>query len=139
MDEQRRAYERLKETARDGRLQVMCDEFGVDLLVGFGSAIRDTGRAANDVDLAFRFGRLRNSDLLGFIDAVTRVAGVDTIDFMDLERAAPVAREQALAHGEPLFERRRGDFARAQMAAINARMDTEWIREMQRRQLTEWQ
>jgi hypothetical protein len=58
---------------------------------------------------------------------------------MDLVRAAPVAREQALAYGEPLFERRRGDFARAQMAAINARMDTEWIRDMQRRQLTQWQ
>lgn len=139
MDEQRRAYERLKESVRDGRLQSVCDEFGVDLLVGFGSAIRDTDRPANDVDLAFRFRHPRNADLLGFIDTVTRVAGVDSIDFMDLERAAPVAREQALAYGELLFERRKGDFARAQMVAINARMDTEWIRKMQRRQLTEWQ
>lgn len=139
MDEQRRAFQRLERAAVDGRLQSLCDRYGVDLLVGFGSAVRDTGRPAADVDLAFRFDPARRGDLVGFVDAVTALLRIDAVDFMDLERAAPVAREQALLHGKPLFERRSGDFARAQMSAINQRMDTEWIRQMQRKQLTEWQ
>lgn len=57
---------------------------------------------------------------------------------MNLERAAPVACEQAPAYGEALYERRRGDFARAQMAAIGTRVDTEWVRAMRRRQMTGW-
>ncbi|HEY1094212.1 MAG TPA: nucleotidyltransferase domain-containing protein [Glycomyces sp.] len=139
MDEQRRAFRRLKEMAQDGRLQSLCEEYGVDLLVGFGSAVHETGRPAHDLDLAFRFRRDHRGDFLGFIDALTQAIGTDAIDIMNLDQAAPVAREQALAYGEALFERRKGDFTRAQMAAINARMDTEWVRELQRRQLTQWQ
>ncbi|MEV3935853.1 nucleotidyltransferase domain-containing protein [Glycomyces sp. NPDC049804] len=139
MDEQRRAFRRLKGMARSGRLQSLCDEFGVDLLVGFGSAVRKTGRPAHDLDLAFRLRRGRSADFLGFIDTLTQAVGTSAIDVMNLDQAAPIAREQALAYGEVLFERRNGDFAREQMAAINARMDTEWVRELQRRQLTQWQ
>ncbi|MCD0444669.1 nucleotidyltransferase domain-containing protein [Glycomyces sp. A-F 0318] len=139
MDDQRRAYRRLKEMAGNGRLQSLCDEYGIELLVVFGSAVRDSGRPARDLDLAFRLRHEPQSRLLGFIDALTQATGTDALDFMNLDQAAPVAREQALAYGEALFERRRGDFARAQMTAISARMDTEWVRELQRRQLTQWQ
>lgn len=137
----RLAYQRLKEMAQDGRLRRLCDEHGVDLLVGFGSAIRNTGRPAGDVDLAYRFKSSRNVDLqtvLEFVAVITAAASTEQIDFMDLSRAHPVAREQALAYGEVLVENRKGDFAREQVAAINARMDTEWIREIQRKQLAEW-
>lgn len=50
---------------------------------------------------------------------------------MVLNRAAPLARERALTTGEPLFQRKPGDFANAQIAAIMERLDTDRFRAME--------
>lgn len=50
---------------------------------------------------------------------------------MVLNRAAPLARERAITTGEPLFQRKPGDFANAQIAAIMERLDTDRFRAME--------
>lgn len=51
------------------------------------------------------------------LDAVSELAGIDTVDLMVLNRAGPVARERALVGCLLLYEGRAGVFANAQIAA----------------------
>ena len=45
-----------------------------------------------------------------------------------LDRAGPVARERALVGCLALYESESGAYARAQIAAVGERMDTDWLR-----------
>jgi predicted nucleotidyltransferase len=128
MSEPRQALEHLQIGARTDLADV-CGRFGVDLLVAFGSAVRPE-TDPHDLDLAVRF-RAADPDVLGFLDALTMLSGSSEIDLMDLGRAGPVARERALVGGVPLYQGQPGAFARAQMAAVTQRMDTEWLRRME--------
>jgi len=49
---------------------------------------------------------------------------------IDLDRAGPVARQQALVPCDPLYEYRPGEFARQQMRASGQRLGTEWMRRL---------
>ncbi|KAA2261907.1 hypothetical protein F0L68_14425 [Solihabitans fulvus] len=132
MSESREAFERLCGAATTGELGVLCRRFGVTLLVVFGSAVRPDG-TPRDLDIAVRFSN--HSDVLGFLDQVGALAGTMRVDLMNLDRAGPVAREQALVGGVALFEEPVGAFAREQMAAITERMDTDWLRRLELEQL----
>jgi predicted nucleotidyltransferase len=122
----RQALDRLRSAAKTGELGAVCRRYGVALLVAFGSAVR-RGTAPRDLDLAVRFSG-DTPDMLSFLDELTSLAGTSQLDLMDLGRAGPVAREQALVGGEPLVEEAPDLFDRAQLAAIMERMDTAWLR-----------
>jgi predicted nucleotidyltransferase len=109
-----------------GQLRALCDQFGVSLLVLFGSAIRPDA-SPHDLDVAVQFDS-NNPDVLGFVDALSEIAGTSSVDLMDLRRAGPVARERALVGGRALVESTNGLFRRAQLAAMMERMDTDWLR-----------
>jgi predicted nucleotidyltransferase len=120
--------DRLRRAAEAGDLTAACRRHGVTLLVAFGSVLRQPG-VPRDLDLAARFAA-DPPDVLGFLDEISTFAGTSAIDLMDLGRAGPVARERALVGAAPLVEDHAGAFARAQLAAIMERLDTDWLRRM---------
>lgn len=114
----------MRAAAEDGRLDELCDRHQIDLMGIFGSAVRS--EHPRDLDISVRY--VASTDVLGFLDELSVLADTSAIDLLDLGRAGPVARERGLVGGIPLYERNSGDFARAQMAAIGERMDTDWLR-----------
>jgi predicted nucleotidyltransferase len=123
-------YARLREAARQGTVAELCRRHGLDLLVVFGSVLT-TGTDPRDLDVAVRFGAGNEApDTLKILDDLYRLTGSERIDLMVLNHAAPLARERALTMGEPLFQRKSGDFANAQIAAIMQRLDTDRFRAM---------
>lgn len=127
----RLAHERLREAATQGALVTLCNGHDLDLLVEFGSVL-DPATDPRDLDVAVRFGPGDEAhDTLQILDDLYRLTGSERIDLMILNRAAPLARERALTTGEPLFQRNRGDFASAQIAAIMERLDTDRFRAME--------
>jgi predicted nucleotidyltransferase len=126
-------HARLRDAATQGALGELCHRHDLDLLVVFGSVL-DPGGDPRDLDVAVRFGPGGEvgdiHDTLRLLDDLYRLTGSERIDLMVLNRAAPLARERALTTGEPLFQRKPGDFANAQIAAIMERLDTDRFRAM---------
>ena len=117
----------LRTAARDGRLGRVCEASDIQLLVLFGSAAREPD-TARDLDLAVRFEPYEPTRVLAALDALSELAGPVPVDLMLLNRAGPVAREQALVFGELLCARAADTFAEAQIAAVLERLDTEHLR-----------
>ena len=111
----------------DGRVGVMCQRLGIDLLVMFGSAL--TADVPGDVDLAVGYGPGARHDPLVFLDAVHDLAPGDLIDVLDLDRAGPVARVPALTRGRLLYERAPGVFTRREMFALGEYAETSHMRD----------
>lgn len=126
----REAFRQLVAAAEDGRLSTLCDRNSVEILTTFGSAIRDTGEPG-DLDIAVKFRTDAPSDVLTFIEELAELTGIDDLDVMDLDRADPVARSVALTECEPLFEATEGGYVRAQIRAVQERLDTAWLRTME--------
>lgn len=114
--------------ADSGELDNLCRLLGVRLLGLFGTAARDGAKEPNDLDVAVSFRGA--PDVLGLIDALTRVSGCDRVDLALLDDAGPVLRAEALV-GTPLYEDEPGAYAIAQMAALAERRDTAWLRALQ--------
>lgn len=121
--------QRLRTAEESGELAELCLRHSIRLLVAFGSAVREDTQP-RDLDIAVDFEQGAAPDTLRLIDDLVRLTGTESIDLMDLRRAGPVAREQALVATLPLHESRPGTFARAQMAAISHRMETAWMRQL---------
>lgn len=128
-DDPHTALRRLLSAADLGELAALCARHRVRLLVAFGSAV-DENAQPRDLDIAVAFERDATPDLVGVIDGLMRLAGTEKIDLMHLDSAGPVARERALVGTTPLYESRRGNFTRAQMAAISERMETAVMRRL---------
>jgi len=124
------AHAHLRESATDGTLATFCHGHGLDLLVVFGSVLAEDSDP-RDLDLAIRSRPGSQApDTLKILDDLYRLTGSESIDLLVLDRAAPLVRERALTTGEPLFQRKPGLFAMAQMAAIMERLDTDHFRAM---------
>lgn len=122
----------LQDAAESGDLDAFCARHGIALLVAHGSAA-DPERAqdAADLDLAVRFERDADVDLLAVYDAVLAWLDVERADILDLARADAVARQRALVGSVvPLYEAQRGAYAEEQIAAQLEYMDTAWLREL---------
>lgn len=127
----REALERLEATSADGRLGALCAEHHIDLFVVFGSAL-DVDAVPDDLDVAVRFEPSTDGggDVLKLVNDLYELTGSELFDVMVLNRAGPVAREQALVEGQPLFQLMVGSFANAQIAAIMGRLDTDHLRRL---------
>lgn len=122
--------DRLRREARDGTLARLCPQWGIELLIAFGSAADPTWPAPpRDLDLAVVMTREHN--LLRVLDSLVRHLDFAHIDLMDLARAGEVARFQALSRGEVLYEASAGTFTEQQIVAIVQHADTRWLREIQ--------
>lgn len=136
MADHRAVLAALEHAAGTGTLARLCERFGIDLLVAFGSSVdSDPDVVPEDLDLAFSASA--DVDLLGFLDALADLSGPAEIDLVDLRRGTPVLRAEALLGGEPLYERVDGAFATAQMRAFKEREDTAWMRRIELELLAE--
>lgn len=122
------ALQALRDAAADGRLAAFCVEQGIELLTAFGSAVHGDA-PPRDLDLAVRLAD--GTELVPVVSALVAWLACDDLDVLDLRRAGVVARANALDRCEPLYELRRGDYARASMAALAMAAETDWIRELQ--------
>ncbi len=129
----RDALQLLEAAAASGDLGGVCRRHGVDLLIAFGSAVRDGGEP-HDLDLAVRFTG-PDGDLLALLHELSLLSRSDDLDLLDLGRAGPVARERPFLGGRVLHEAAPSLAARAQIAATMERLDTAWLRELDLRLL----
>jgi predicted nucleotidyltransferase len=110
------------------QLASTCAELGIELLVAFGSTLVEEA-APRDLDLAVLFSSDRDP-----IRATGEIIGwlrTDDVDVLDLRRAEVVARYEALAKGELLYERTYGTFDELQVTAVLRYADTRWLRDLQ--------
>ena len=126
------AFARLRGLTASGELEEFCAGHGIDLLVVFGSVLDEAAvRPPEDLDLAVlphdvgeRWG------WAGVVAVLGQLLRSDALDVMDLGRASPLARAEALTRCLSLYESRTGLFAEQQMAAITERMETRWLRSL---------
>lgn len=115
---------RLRKAAKSGELPALCDRFGLDLVVVFGSTVKGKARPRDlDIAVSTRRGRARLA-LLDLYEAFTAICGPCDLDVMVLDRADPVARYEALLGTLPLYEHTPGRFAEVRMAALNQYVET---------------
>ncbi len=122
--------ERLRAASATGRLDRVCEQLGIEMLVVFGSAV-DPDRVGRpgDLDLAVRRRTDAPGDLRDVVNALIDLTGTSDVDVLDLGAAGVVARARALGPpAEPIFEATAGDVARAQMAALTYAMETAPLR-----------
>lgn len=134
----RQALATLREAAQDGRLDGLCDRLGLDLVSVFGSTVRSATSEPGDLDIAVRFRAGAARDPLRAVEELIRLLRYDNVDVLDLAGAGVVARARALgADSEPLYERDPGGYALAQIAALTVEMETEHLRRLDLRLLSE--
>lgn len=123
-------HARLREAVTRGTFADLCELHDLDLVVVFGSVF-DPETDPRDLDIAVQFGHGDGAhDTLGLINDLYELTGSERVDLLVLNRAASLVRERALTTGEPLFQRKPGGFANAQIAAIMERLDTDRFRAM---------
>lgn len=130
------ALRRLREAAEDGRLDVIVRARELTLVTVFGSVVDDPVHA-RDIDIAVAARRGAALDILAVVNDFLWLTGSDDVDLLDLGRAGPVARQHALTYAELLYESEPGEFANAQLQATMERMDTDWMRDMDLRLMSE--
>jgi predicted nucleotidyltransferase len=128
-DDPRAGLSALRAAADTGALAELCRRHAIRLLVVFGSVL-DARREPRDLDVAVLVEPGKTLEVLGLIEDLVSVTGVESVDLLDLRIAGPVARERALVATLPLYESRAGAFAEAQMAAMTERMETDWLRRL---------
>jgi predicted nucleotidyltransferase len=119
---------RLRAAADTGELDALCRRHRIRVLTVFGSAARDDP-AARDLDIGVLLERGAAIDYLGLIDDLQRITEAN-IDVVHLNPAGPVLRERALVGSVVLDESEPGAWATASTAAMQDRMDTDWLRRM---------
>ncbi len=122
----------LTAAAHDGRLDAVCERFSVRVMSAFGSAVHNSIRIPQDLDIGVSFRRdlADNAKLttrLGLWAALVDLTGYEAIDLVVLDIDNPVLRAEALT-GVALYESVSGEFAEAQIAAIGEQRDTAHLR-----------
>lgn len=117
----------LNNAVADGSLERLCDRYGLDLVVLFGSAVDSDD--PGDIDLALAFGKDSGKDFLATLTDLQALVPGDHLDVMNLDVAEPVARYEAMTHGQPLFARTGADFWERQIFAINHYIETQPLRD----------
>ena len=131
------ARERLLLAAEDGRLEAIAERHGLDLVTLHGSAV-DPDSAPRDLDVAVRFRRDVQREVLALYVDLQELVGIDELDLMNLNSASVLARSRALGHGAiGLFEDEPGRWAKAQMAAMALDLEERPLRLARLRQMAD--
>ncbi len=125
----REGLAKLRSAADTGELTELCYRHAIELMTVFGSVLDET-RDPRDLDVAVNLAFHATPDMFAVTDDLISLTKVDSVDVLHLNRAGVVARDQALACGEPLYEAEPGLYASQQIAAALRRMDTDWLRQL---------
>jgi predicted nucleotidyltransferase len=111
------------------RLSEIAHQYGLDLIVIFGSQARGRDVPGSDTDVAVRFVQREwgnvdlELDLFG--DLVEAIESDGDLDVAFLNGAAPLLLYQVACTGVPLYERTPGDFALFQSYAARRYYDSQ--------------
>lgn len=117
-----------------------CNENGIELFVLFGSHTT-IGKIhpASDIDVAVKFRRGTDISKLELIYRLDDLLDGKDIDLVILTADTdPLLLYEVLFHGKPLYEENPGIFEREKLKAWKLYIDTEKLREMQRKHLKEF-
>ena len=120
---------RLRAAAGSGELAALCRRHHIRVLTVFGSAARGEP-SARDLDVGVLSDPDSAFDVLGVVNDLLDLTRFTHVDVAHLNRGGPLIRERALVDSILLHEDPAGSFARAQMAAIAERMETDRFRRL---------
>jgi predicted nucleotidyltransferase len=112
------------------RLEPLCHDAGLQLIVLFGSLAKGQRNLRSDVDLAFLYDVPFNNVQL--TNRVSQLLRSDAIDVVDLRTASPLLKFSAMRDGKVLYERSSGMFSSFYSLAFRRYIDTKKLRDAQR-------
>lgn len=124
-----RGLARLHAAAGSGELDALCAAHCIRILTVYGSAARGEP-AARDLDIGVITEQGVDLDAVALTADLIDLAGTDSVDLAQLNRAGPVLKERALVGSIGLYESDAGALATAQAAAIGERIDTDPMRRL---------
>jgi len=131
-----RLYDYLMETEEIKRF---CRENGIELFVLFGSCTLGKIHPASDIDVAVKFKKGTDISKLELIYRLDDLLDGKHIDLVILTADTdPLLLYEVFSHGKLLYEEHPGIFERGKLRAWKLYIDTEKIREMQRKYLKEF-
>lgn len=122
-------------------IESICFHYGIDLLVLFGSRVREYVHKNSDFDVAVKM-RGSTSDKLSLIVALEMYFN-GSIDLVELTSVTdPLLLHEIFTHGKRLYEHQPGYFNLCRCWAWHLYLDTAWIRELEKtyiEKLAEWE
>ena len=103
----------------------------LELVVLFGSTVKDRRRAGSDVDVALRCAGPADLDTLHAV--LAPALRTDRLDLVDLRHPSPLLAMEVARSGRLLYESRPGTFRQFQSLASRRYCDTAKLRRAQRR------
>ena len=100
-------------------LRAVCQKYGLDLAILYGSQARGVARADSDYDVGVRKrqGALRPDEFLDLAVELSRVLGTGQLDLVDLQTASALLQYEAARNGRVLYEAEPGLFNRFHVLA----------------------
>lgn len=118
------------------KLQKMADEFGLDLIVLFGSSATGKTHKGSDVDIAVKAEKKLDILELAKIQlAFSEALGRGDVEVVDIRSASPLLLRQLTEQGQALYAKDPDDFARLRMYAFKIYVETKPLREYGKRYL----
>lgn len=120
-------------------LSALCRKHSLDLLVVFGSQVKDQTHSRSDFDLAAVPARHHQPDLLAATMDFSRGLHRGDVELTIVTAdSSPVLLREIFTTGLPLYEAQEGLFEDWVVLAHKIYWDTEKIRRWQRQSLDEW-
>lgn len=121
------------------QIEELCNRYGVELFVLFGSRATGDATESSDTDVAALFDRpISAKEELDFFCDVQRLYQTDRVDVVVLDKADPVLLKHVALYGRPLYERSRAAFDYFIMRAMAKYQDTAENRRIQRQLLDQF-
>ncbi len=98
----------------ENRLREVCQEYGIELVVLFGSRAKGQAREGSDYDVGVlrQEGMVSVEDFLNLAYRLGQVLDMGDVDLVDLRRASPLLKYEAMRSGKVLYEAKPGVFNR---------------------------
>ncbi|MCD6554099.1 MAG: nucleotidyltransferase domain-containing protein [Anaerolineae bacterium] len=96
----------------EDRLRGVCQEYGIELVVLFGSRATGHAREGSDYDVGVlrQEGIIPAEDFLKLAYRLSQVLGMGNVDLVDLRRASPLLKYEATRAAQVLYEARPAAF-----------------------------
>lgn len=114
--------------ADEEKLRALCQEYGIDLVILFGSQAKGYAREESDYDV----GVLKGEGLIeaeAFLDLayqLSRALGMGNLDLVDLRRASPLLQHEAARSGKVLYQAQPGLFPLFRVLAFKRYQDARY-------------
>jgi predicted nucleotidyltransferase len=103
----------------EGLLQDICERYGLELVVIFGSRARGQACATSDCDVGVlrKKGIVPAGDFLQLAYQLSQALKLGNIDLVDLRRASPLLKYEVSRWGKPIYQAEPSVFVRFRVLA----------------------